>query len=71
MNLVTVLLCLMVAWFLYTLMDSYRSMQKELREIRLKCIGSPTSQYTKDPNDSMKGTLIEGLTKLRNATNSI
>ncbi len=71
MNFVVILMLFLTAYIVYTMMDSYRSMQKELREIRLKCIGTPDSAYTKDPTGVLKGTLVEGLTRLKKATEQL
>lgn len=64
MSLLQLALILLVAYIVYTMMQSYRSMEKELREIRMKCIGKATSEFTKDPIDSVRGKLVEGLTQL-------
>ena len=64
MSLLQIALIALVAYIVYTMMQSYRSMEKELREIRMKCIGTATSEYTKDPIDAVRGKLVEGLTQL-------
>ena len=71
MGMIVVLLLLLAAYIVYTMMDSYRSMQKELRDIRLKCMGTATSAYTRDPTGEMKGQLVEGLTRLRQAAGAL
>jgi len=38
MNLTVVLLILLAAWLVYSILQSYRNMEEELRQIRLKCI---------------------------------
>ena len=38
MNLIVVLLILLAAWLVYSILQSYRNMEEELRQIRLKCI---------------------------------
>lgn len=65
MNTLTLVLLAIVLWLSYTMYQSYIGMQKELREIRLKCMGTPESKYTsKDPIDSVKNTVIGTLTSL-------
>lgn len=69
MSLLQLALIALMIWIVYTMLQSYRSMEQELREIRVKCIGigKATSTYTKDPVDSVRTKLIEGLTQLANA----
>lgn len=65
MNTLTIILLVIVVWMAYAMYQSYIGMQKELREIRLKCMGTPESKYaTKDPVDSMKDTVIGTLVSL-------
>jgi hypothetical protein len=66
MSILQIVLVLLMIWIVYTMLQSYRSMEKELREIRMKCIGKATSEFTKDPVDSVRGKLVEGLTQLMN-----
>jgi hypothetical protein len=64
MNLLTILLILIVAYLLYIMLDSYRSLERELREIRLKCTGSRESAVaSKDPTETLKDRLLSGLQK--------
>ena len=39
MNLITIIIIAIVIWLVYSLIQSYRNLEKELREIRAKCIG--------------------------------
>jgi hypothetical protein len=39
MNLITVIIIGIVIWLVYSLIQSYRNLEKELKEIRAKCIG--------------------------------
>ena len=39
MNLITVIIIAIVIWLVYSLIQSYRNLEKELKEIRAKCIG--------------------------------
>lgn len=65
MNTLTIILLIIVVWLTYTMYQSYVGMQKELREIRLKCMGTANSKYTtKDPVDTVKDTVIGTLTTL-------
>lgn len=38
MNLITVIIIAILMWLIYSLIQSYRSLEKELKEIRAKCI---------------------------------
>jgi len=42
MNLITIIIISIVIWLVYSLIQSYRNLEKELREIRVKCIGVNT-----------------------------
>ncbi len=64
MSLLQLALIALMIWIVYTMLQSYRSMEKELREIRVKCMGSPTSSLTEDPISSVRSKLVEGLTQL-------
>lgn len=66
MSLLQLALIALMVWIVYTMLQSYRSMQKELREIRMKCMGTKTSSYTRDPIDEVRSKLVEGLTSLSN-----
>ncbi len=71
MNLSVIALLLIVGWIVYTIGQSYRALQQELREIRIKCIGTADSKYTKEPTSQIKNVLVEGLTKLKQTTERI
>lgn len=68
MNLVTVIVTLVVLWVVYSFVQSYTGIQKELREIRLKCVGAGAStslsEPSQDPVDRMKDQLIAGLRRV-------
>lgn len=65
MNLITVILVVIVLWLVYALLQSYRRIEHELREIRVKCVMSPDkSKQPVDPMDSMKNTVVSGLSRL-------
>jgi len=64
MNLTTILLILLVIWIVYTMLQSYRSMEKELKDIRMKCMGSASGSMMKDPMTSIKSAVVSGLTKV-------
>ncbi len=67
MNTLTLVLLAIIVWLAYTMYQSYIGMQKELREIRLKCMGTTQSKYTaKDPVDTMKDSVIGTLSSLAN-----
>lgn len=65
MNTLTILVLAGVVWMAYVMFQTYTGMQKELREIRLKCIGTPTSQYqSPNPGDVIKTNLLGALNSL-------
>lgn len=64
MNTITLILLGFVLWLTYIMYNSYVGMQKELREIRLKCMGTPDSKYATDVPGKLKTNLIETLTSL-------
>jgi hypothetical protein len=66
MKLVAVILILLVAWLIYAIIQSYRSMAEELKEIRMKCIkkSDDDSDFTynaSDPANKMVSTLVNAL----------
>lgn len=71
MNLAIIVALLIIAWIVYTISQSYRALQQELREIRMKCFGAPDSKYNKEPTSQIKNVLVEGLTKLKQSTERI
>jgi hypothetical protein len=64
MNLIVIVLAALLVWMAYIMYNSYRAMEKELREIRLKCMGTTQSKYQEDPTEKVKGTLLSVLGKL-------
>lgn len=66
MNIVTILVIAVVLWFVYGLLESYRNIEKELREIRLKCMIEPDPSRS-DPIDSMKNVMVDRLSRLKNS----
>lgn len=64
MSLLQIALIMLMIWIVYTMLQSYRSMEKELREIRVKCIGTAKSSLTQDPVDNVRSKLVEGLSQL-------
>jgi len=65
MNLVTVIVLAMFAWIMYAFIQSYRNIEKELREIRLKCVITGGVEAGPDPFERMKGQLVGGLQRIR------
>lgn len=70
MNLIVVVVIILVAWLLYSIIQSYNNLQNELKEIRLKCV-SGGNNVSFDPNltqenpiTNMKKTVINGLQRL-------
>ena len=71
MNTILIIVILFSLWLMYSMLESYRNIQKELREIRLKCVSGnvmPSSNTTfmknMDPVDKMKSNVIKGLTNV-------
>jgi len=74
MNVITLITILIIAWLIYSLIQSHHNIEKELREIRMKCIlpTSTPSSNTKDiysnsnnyPLNTLKTSLISNLTNL-------
>lgn len=64
MNLLTIVLFAALAYVLYIMLSTYRSLERELREIRLKCMGRPeSSQTAADPGVVAKTQLLETFRK--------
>lgn len=59
MSLIVVLLLALAAYTIYVMLDSYRQMARELREIRLQCAMGATQRS--DPMVTIKDRLIAGL----------
>lgn len=63
MNLIVVILLLIGAYLIYSMLESYKELAKEIREIRLKCINPPPNIKTpiqinaKAPEDVLSTTL--------------
>ena len=68
MKLVVVILLLLAAWLVYSILQSYRNMEQELREIRMKCIkeSAVTDDRGKDPTDKMASSLVSLLQMVKN-----
>jgi hypothetical protein len=64
MNSIVIILIAIVAWFAYAMYRSYTSMERELREIRMKCIGTSNSAFEKDPATSMRSDVVSLLSRL-------
>jgi len=73
MNLILVLLLLIAGWLLYSMTQSYNTMARELREMRLKCIDqkgvSLETMESDNPYSRMGGTVIETLQRISNKLN--
>jgi hypothetical protein len=68
MSILIIVFILVIGYLLYTMLESYRSLERELREIRVKCIGTPNSEVASaDPGATIKKTLVSGLTRIMNA----
>lgn len=70
MNLIVIVIVILVAWLLYSIIQSYNNLQNELREIRLKCVsGGNNASFEQgkavdNPISNMKKTVINGLQSL-------
>jgi len=72
-NTTTLLLILLVSWVLYSLLQSYNNIVKELREIRVKCVlpnnnstsNGPANNYNvvNYPMKNISSTLVSGLSQ--------
>jgi hypothetical protein len=63
---VVYILVAIIIWMAYTMYKSYVGMEKELREIRLKCMGKSGSKYNKDPAERMRSNMVSALSALAN-----
>jgi len=72
MKLVVVILILLAVWLVYSILQSYRNMEQELREIRMKCIkesavtSSDDRANATDPTDKMTSSLVSLLQMVKN-----
>ena len=76
MKIITLLTILLIAWLIYSLIQSHHNIEKELREIRIKCVLPTTSdtvangkkdKFTNPDNyplNSIKTNIISNLTTL-------
>lgn len=65
MSILFILLIAIILYLIYVMLQSYRSLERELREIRVKCTGQPTSQYAKpDPATTVQTTIVGALKAL-------
>jgi hypothetical protein len=79
MNVITLIAIVIIAWLIYSLIQSHHNIEKELREIRIKCVlpstnydsstistTSPASYSNKNnyPLNSLKSSLVSNLTTL-------
>ena len=67
----TVILILLVLWLVYALLQSYRRMEQELREIRVKCVGAGgqirVSSPQTDPVNQMQTNMVSLLHNLKSS----
>ena len=70
MKLVVVILILLAAWLVYSILQSYRNMEYELREIRMKCIKesavTSSDDRGRDPTEKMTSSLVSLLQMVKN-----
>lgn len=63
MNLVTLIVVLVVAYVGWQYLQTFKVMVDELKEMRLKCLGSATPQGISTP--SIKETLVSALEHMK------
>lgn len=69
MSLIIIVLLLALGYALYTMLQTYRSLERELREIRLKCMGKADSaESAPDPAETMTKQLVARLQQAVRAT---
>lgn len=69
MSLLVIFLIMALGYALYTMLQTYRSLERELREIRLKCMGTATSaESAPDPAETMTKQLVSRLQQAVRAT---
>lgn len=64
MDTITIILIVLVLWLVYALLQSYRRLENELREIRVKCVGAGGSISTsnvQDPVNDMQSKVVSML----------
>jgi hypothetical protein len=64
-NTSTLLIIVFIGWMLYSLLQSYYSIEKELQDLREKCgvttISSPSMRY---PLKNIRSSVVSGLSQL-------
>lgn len=65
MNLVVVILVLIALWVAWSFAQSYRNIERQLQEIKVKCVGSNLQETAAPPGDIMKSQLLGGLRMLK------
>ena len=79
MKIITLLTILLIAWLIYSLIQSHNNIEKELREIRIKCVLPTTSdtgnkdKYSNpenNPLNNLKTNLVSNLSSLLPNTNN-
>jgi hypothetical protein len=63
MNLVTLIVIMVVAYVGWQYLQTFKVMVDELREMRTKCMGSPSPNTP--PQSSIKETLIHALEQMK------
>lgn len=67
MNLIIVILIVIALWLVSGLLQSYRNIEQELRDIR-KQLGMPSDDpHQVDPVKGMKDTVVGGLKRVKDA----
>ena len=67
MNFVAVILIVLALWLIYSLLQSYRNIEAQLREIKIKCvIDGNSSTPSVDPVLNMQSSIVNGLAMMKN-----
>jgi energy-converting hydrogenase Eha subunit B len=66
MNSLVYILVGIIVWMAYTMFKTYQGMQHELREIRMKCVGSDVRDRKEDPADTMRSNVLSLLSTFAN-----
>lgn len=65
MSILVILLVAIILYLIYVMLQSYRSLERELREIRVKCTGRPSSKYADaDPAVTVQNSIVGALKAL-------
>lgn len=69
MNFIVVIIVMVVLWLVYSMLQSYRGMQEELRLIRMKCVGK--SESDGDKREYVGENVVDPVTRMRSTLLSV